>query len=121
MFSEWRENQLAWVIMSSFTISNQIKYSLLISVKALLMPYCGCSIFSRMVSKGPHSFFKRPVGHVEHPGPNMSFSHGEAETQAEHRQFPRHLRQEEVEVRLKITATQAEESKSEPEVPGSMQ
>lgn len=58
-----------------------------------------------MVSGGPQPFFKGPVGHVEHPGPNMSFSHGEAETQAEHGHFPRHLGPEELEMRLKITAT----------------
>lgn len=35
------------------------------------------------------------MGQVEHPGPNMSFSHGDAEAQEEQGQLPGHLGHEE--------------------------
>lgn len=73
------------------------------------MPHRGCPGYARLVSDGPRAFFKRPVGHVEHPGPNMSVSHGDAEAQAEQRRLPRHLRHQALEMRR----NHGNESKSE--------
>lgn len=59
------------------------------------MSYRGCSSYRGVFPGGPRAIFRRAVGHVEHPGPNMSFSHGDAETQEEQGRLPRHLGHEE--------------------------
>lgn len=51
----------------------------------------GCFGHRAAVSESLRFFFRRAVRHVEHPGPDVSFGRGDAETQEERPQVPQHL------------------------------